>query len=377
MRATDLQVYQLDISVGYMCQDDTHEDLAELSAPSREHSFFPSPLRREDIQEEDFGTLSIRAPRKHEFLLATGFSIGLHASVLTLVILTSLFFRPFNTPHSPFITINLIAPDGFCPGPAGQGTGREGIRAESGNPSSGISLQPNTSPVSEETAGCAPSEALPSTEKNSQEELTPKSLEPVSIAAGRQTTAARRVAASIDQKKPARTPKPLMEKERETALDEPAAVTSTLAKSAETSFISDASGISPESSSSNGLGTPSGSGNGRNNSSAEGRHGGSGASAGEFDARKVDIPPTPIHKVEPEFPLEARRIGITGKVVLRFLVKANGNVVNASVIEANPGQIFEKNALEAIKKWRFRPGYYRGIAVATWVELPIQFRLYR
>jgi protein TonB len=44
-------------------------------------------------------------------------------------------------------------------------------------------------------------------------------------------------------------------------------------------------------------------------------------------------------------------------------------------VESNPQGYFEQSALEAIRHWRFKPGIYRGKAVATWVTLPIQFRL--
>ncbi len=68
-------------------------------------------------------------------------------------------------------------------------------------------------------------------------------------------------------------------------------------------------------------------------------------------------------------------MGISGRVVLRFLVKTDGKVAKARVIEAEPRGVFEQSAMEAIDKWRFKPGRYRGNAVATWVELPIRFRL--
>ena len=93
--------------------------------------------------------------------------------------------------------------------------------------------------------------------------------------------------------------------------------------------------------------------------------------------KEVDQPPRPIRKVEPEYPLLARQLGTGGKVVVKFLVKADGNVARASVVEAEPRGIFEESALDAISKWQFKPGRFRGNAVATWVVLPIKFRLSR
>jgi periplasmic protein TonB len=99
--------------------------------------------------------------------------------------------------------------------------------------------------------------------------------------------------------------------------------------------------------------------------------------SGEFSLKQVDQPPTPTWKIDPEFPLMARRLGIGGKVVIKFLVKADGNVTQTSIVEVEPKEIFEQNALEAIREWRFNPGRFYEKAVATWVVLPIQFRLTR
>ncbi|MGV8075606.1 MAG: energy transducer TonB [Syntrophobacteraceae bacterium] len=104
---------------------------------------------------------------------------------------------------------------------------------------------------------------------------------------------------------------------------------------------------------------------------------GAGSAPGEFNLKQVDQPPSPIRKVEPEFPLLARQMGTGGRVVVKFLVKADGNVSRISVVEADPGGIFEQSALNAVCRWRFKPGRFRGDAVATWVVLPIQFRFLR
>ena len=53
--------------------------------------------------------------------------------------------------------------------------------------------------------------------------------------------------------------------------------------------------------------------------------------------------------------------------VLRRLVLADLRLVR--------GTCFEQDVLKALKQWEFKPGYYRNQAVATWVVLPINFRL--
>lgn len=106
-----------------------------------------------------------------------------------------------------------------------------------------------------------------------------------------------------------------------------------------------------------------------------GSHGGLGTGAGEFTLKQVDRAPAILHKVEPEFPEAARKMGLTGKVVAKLLVGADGRVSRISILEASPHGIFEQDVLKALKQWEFKPGYYRNQAVATWVVLPINFRL--
>ncbi len=118
-----------------------------------------------------------------------------------------------------------------------------------------------------------------------------------------------------------------------------------------------------------------GSGDGRGFSSADGSSAGSGADAGEFNADAVDQIPQALQKVEPMYPPRARMQGVCGKVVLRFLVEPDGHVSRPSILAANPEGYFEQSALEAIRRWRFKPGIYRGKAVATWMVLPVQFKL--
>ena len=118
-----------------------------------------------------------------------------------------------------------------------------------------------------------------------------------------------------------------------------------------------------------------GTGEGAGLSAASGSAAGAGLHGGEFNADAVDKIPQALHKVEPLYPQRARKQGVCGKVVLRFLVETDGHVSRPSVLEASPAGYFEQSALDAIRHWRFKPGLYRGRAVATWVVLPVQFQL--
>ncbi len=97
--------------------------------------------------------------------------------------------------------------------------------------------------------------------------------------------------------------------------------------------------------------------------------------SGEFDAASVDKIPQILKKIDPAYPQRARSLGICGKVVVRFLVGPDGRVSKPSIVEAHPKGYFEQSALEAVCHWQFKPGCFKGKDVATWVILPVQFRL--
>ncbi len=63
----------------------------------------------------------------------------------------------------------------------------------------------------------------------------------------------------------------------------------------------------------------------------------------------------PIFRVQPEYPQSALRRGIEGFVDLLFDVTASGKTENIRVIDANPSGVFERAAIRALKKWKYKP----------------------
>ena len=93
-----------------------------------------------------------------------------------------------------------------------------------------------------------------------------------------------------------------------------------------------------------------------------------------FEMDEVDRPPQVLRKIPPVYPHDALKKRIEGMLVLRFLVNEVGKVEDISVVRADPKGIFEQRAVEAISKWRFKPGIFEGKPVPTWVVIPIQFK---
>ena len=95
----------------------------------------------------------------------------------------------------------------------------------------------------------------------------------------------------------------------------------------------------------------------------------------EFEIGQVDDEPRVIHQTPPVYPFSARRRGISGQVVVRFLVDVEGRVGRLAFVKAEPPGVFEESVRQAVSRWRFSPGLYQGRPVPTWVVLPISFRL--
>lgn len=60
-----------------------------------------------------------------------------------------------------------------------------------------------------------------------------------------------------------------------------------------------------------------------------------------------------IHRVEPEYPEQARENGIEGAVVLKVLVGIDGSVENVHTVSGDP--VLAGAAEYAVRQWRFRP----------------------
>jgi len=93
-----------------------------------------------------------------------------------------------------------------------------------------------------------------------------------------------------------------------------------------------------------------------------------------FDISKLDQAPQPRFQARPQYPFEMRRAGISGEVVVDFLVDTNGDVQNAYAVRSSQRE-FEAAAVQAVSKWKFKPGRKGGRNVITHMQVPIVFTL--
>ncbi|HIE4190253.1 TPA: TonB family protein [Stenotrophomonas maltophilia] len=63
----------------------------------------------------------------------------------------------------------------------------------------------------------------------------------------------------------------------------------------------------------------------------------------------------PVSTPAPRYPAEALRSGTSGEVLVEITVGTDGSVVSARVLRATSGRTFDREALNAVKRWRFEP----------------------
>lgn len=93
-----------------------------------------------------------------------------------------------------------------------------------------------------------------------------------------------------------------------------------------------------------------------------------------FSLDELDKRPEAVVQSAPGYPFDLKQQGIQGEVVLRFIVDRTGRVIDPNVVHASHPR-FGEPALQAILRWRFKPGIKAGRAVNTRMELPMRFKL--
>lgn len=82
-----------------------------------------------------------------------------------------------------------------------------------------------------------------------------------------------------------------------------------------------------------------------------------------------------VKSAAPDYPRDAYRARTTGWVEVEFTVAADGSVSGATVVGAEPARIFNDAALNAVKRWTFKPRMENGKAVDERIRRRIEFKL--
>ena len=131
---------------------------------------------------------------------------------------------------------------------------------------------------------------------------------------------------------------------------------------------------------SNGAGSGGGMGNGTGGGLGSGKGGGfgpgegGGVGGGVFRVGGGVSAPAVISKVDPEYSEEARKAKYSGTVTLAVIVDAEGRARDIH-ISKSLGMGLDEKAIEAVEKWKFKPGMRNGQAVNVRATIEVNFRL--
>lgn len=83
----------------------------------------------------------------------------------------------------------------------------------------------------------------------------------------------------------------------------------------------------------------------------------------------------PVVVIRPMYPRDAAIAGIEGWVKIEFTITETGTVKDPKVLEAEPARIFNREAIRAILRWKFKPRVVNGKAVDRLATQVIEFNL--
>ncbi len=123
-----------------------------------------------------------------------------------------------------------------------------------------------------------------------------------------------------------------------------------------------------------GMGSGSGGGIGSGKGGGLGPGEGGGIGGGAYKVGGGVSAPTVISKVDPEYSEEARKAKYSGAVMLSIVVDTEGRAKDIHVVKSL-GMGLDEKAMEAVEKWKFKPGMKGGQAVAVKATIEVNFRL--
>jgi TonB family protein len=277
-------------------------------------------------------------PRPSRHVASFAASIAAHAAIVGLIVC---FASPMASAPGEFVLAYLVE---GTDGAAGHGGARDGafgassIHAHGGPLATPESVSVDQRKQQKKLADAAPRSALPRAAKKPRRRIEEADSEVASLAPMRSVAPARSADSEHDEQSQSRDGSP---------------------GGASDSFSAAVSGI----------------GAGSGGATAAGGIDGAGNGAGVGDPNSIahaDYARNP----PPAYPAIARRRAQQGTVTVSVLVGADGSVERAEVADSSGFDALDDAALETVRsRWRFVPARYGGLAVESWVLVPIRFAL--
>ena len=83
----------------------------------------------------------------------------------------------------------------------------------------------------------------------------------------------------------------------------------------------------------------------------------------------------PLIRVPPKYPRRAAQRGVEGWVKVQFVITVAGRVKDAKVVGSIPPGVFDRAALKAVSKWKFKPKVIKGQRVEQVAVQKLRFKL--
>ncbi|RYF01372.1 MAG: energy transducer TonB, partial [Comamonadaceae bacterium] len=93
---------------------------------------------------------------------------------------------------------------------------------------------------------------------------------------------------------------------------------------------------------------------------------------------KIELPSSDaayLNNPKPSYPAISKRLGEQGKVVLRVLIGTDGLPQKVEVNKSSGFERLDRQAQDAVMRWRFAPGKRNGVPETMWNLVPVNFVL--
>ena len=92
-----------------------------------------------------------------------------------------------------------------------------------------------------------------------------------------------------------------------------------------------------------------------------------------YTARDLDVQPRALREIVPDYPSDADRRRLSGKVRLQLKLEADGRVSDIGIVSASPPGVFDESAIKAFREARFAPAQKNGRPVRSRVVIEVLY----
>lgn len=89
----------------------------------------------------------------------------------------------------------------------------------------------------------------------------------------------------------------------------------------------------------------------------------------------LDAPPQPTSKIPPAYPSSLLSKGVGGRVLVSCTIDSSGRVVATSIKQSSGHPDLDKAAINAVNRWKFKPGTRGGKKVKSVAVVPFNFEV--